>query len=173
MLARMNGMVIRKLLAGLVGLVCILPISAQGLNVTVPMHMKSAKTYYVTGRISDTEPEEFMVDTGSSYTTINEVTLAKLQVNGNSRYLRDLVAIMANGKEMVVPVHRITNLDIGGVCILADVEVAVFPATTRQILGLSALRKASPFQFSVDPPELRLSNCRTSDAEKSIKPTLK
>lgn len=161
-------MVIGKLLAGLVGLACVVPIPAQGLNVTVPMHLKSAKTYYVTGRISDTEPAEFMVDTGSSYTTINEATLAKLQANGKSRYLRDLVAIMANGDEMVVPVHRIANLDIGGVCNLADVEVAVLPAATRQILGLSALRKASPFQFSVDPPELRLSNCRISNTEQSI-----
>ena len=162
-------MLIGKLLAGLVGLGCILPVSAQDLYVTVPMHLKSAKTYYVTGRVSDTQPEEFMVDTGSSYTTINEATLAKLQANGNSRYLRDLVGIMANGKEMVVPVHRITNLDIGGVCVLTDVEVAVFPAATRQILGLSALRKTSPFQFSVDPPELRLSNCRTSSPDQSAK----
>ena len=155
-------MVFGKLLAGLVALGCISPIVAQDLYVTVPMQLKNAKTYYVTARVSHTQPEEFMVDTGSSYTTINQATLSRLQAGGRSHYLRDLVAILANGQEMVVPVYRVNNLDIGGVCVLSDVEVAVFPTATRQLLGLSALRKASPFQFSVDPPELRLSNCLAS-----------
>jgi hypothetical protein len=39
------------------------------------------------------------------------------------------------------------------------VEAAVFPGKTRQILGLSALKKAAPFIFSMDPPNLVLSNC--------------
>jgi hypothetical protein len=42
--------------------------------------------------------------------------------------------------------------------VLRDVETAVFD-TKRQILGLSVLNRAAPFIFSVDPPELVLSNC--------------
>lgn len=158
-------MSIERILVAMVSLGWMASISAQGLYVSVPMHLKSAKTYYVKGQIAGTDPEEFMVDTGSSYTTINERTLGKLQAEGNSQYLRDLVAIMANGNELVVPIYRISNIEIGGVCILDDVEVAVFPAKTRQILGLSALSKASPFQFSVNPPELRLSNCQAHGSE--------
>ena len=33
----------------------------------------------------------------------------------------------------------------------------MFPGKTRQILGLSALRQAAPFIFSLNPPELVLS----------------
>jgi hypothetical protein len=52
-------------------------------------------------------------------------------------------------------------MSIGGQCDLKNIEVAVFPGKTRQILGLSALRQASPFIFSINPPELILSNCST------------
>ncbi len=44
----------------------------------VPMYMKEASTYYISGQIGDIAPTDFMVDTGSSYMTINEDTLARL-----------------------------------------------------------------------------------------------
>jgi hypothetical protein len=50
-------------------------------------------------------------------------------------------------------------MEVGKECRVTDIEVAVFPGSTRQILGLSTLRKASPFLFSMDPPRLHLSNC--------------
>jgi hypothetical protein len=72
-----------------------------------------------------------------------------------------LQGVLADGSELEVPVYAITRVGIGGSCWLHDVEAAVFPGTSRQILGLSALRKASPFIFSVTPPALVLSRCRT------------
>jgi hypothetical protein len=42
---------------------------------------------------------------------------------------------------------------------LEEVEVAVFPGNTRQIVGLSVLTRAAPFVFSTNPPQLQLSNC--------------
>jgi hypothetical protein len=35
----------------------------------------------------------------------------------------------------------------------------VLPGTSRGLFGLSALKRTAPFEFSVDPPVLRLSNC--------------
>ena len=123
------------------------------------MHQKSAQTYYVEGRIGGLAPDEFMVDTGSSYTTINEHTLEQLLALEVANYVRDLTGVLANGDELLVPVYRVTNLRVGESCLLSDIEVAVFPGRTRQILGLSTLRLASPFLFSIEPPERRLSNC--------------
>jgi len=100
-----------------------------------------------------------MVDTGSGYLTINEQTLAALQIGNHARYLYDLQAVLADGSEVVVPVYRIRSMSIGGHCHLRDIEAAVFPGVTRQILGLSALRKALPFIFSFEPPRPALSNC--------------
>ena len=125
----------------------------------VPMHQKSAQTFYVLGQIGNLEPDEFMVDTGSSYTTINEHTLEQLLASKSADYVRDLTGVLANGDELLVPVYRVTSLRVGERCNLNDIEVAVFPGRTRQILGLNTLRQASPFLFSVEPPELRLSNC--------------
>ncbi len=149
-----------KILIILACTVAVMPTWGENRYVSIPMHFKSAKTFYVTGKIEGTPSYDFMVDTGSSYTTINEHTLGELRAQGDTLYLRDLVAVLANGDEMMVPIYRISALEVGGACILDDIEVAVFPNRTRQILGLSALKKASPFQFSVDPPELRLSNCQ-------------
>lgn len=126
------------------------------------MHLKSAKTFYVTGRVAGSRANDFMVDTGSSYTTINEHTLVELRTQGDTRYVRDLIAVLANGQEIVVPIYWVSSFEVGGVCTLQNIEVAVFPSRTRQILGLNTLSKASPFQFSVNPPELKLSNCQTA-----------
>lgn len=125
----------------------------------VAMTEKSAATFYVSSNIAGFGSTELMVDTGSGYVAINEVTLAALQDSGHARYLRQLHGILADGTEMKVPVYLISGMSIGQQCWLPDVEVAVFPGNSRQILGLSALRKAAPFVFSVDPPELSLSQC--------------
>lgn len=123
------------------------------------MQSRGAATYYVPGEILGVGPVDLMVDTGSGYTTINEETLAALKQDGRAKYVKDLVGILANGSRMVVKVYKISALNIGGECWLKDVEAAVFPGRTRHILGLSALTKASPFIFSVNPPKLVLSNC--------------
>jgi predicted aspartyl protease len=103
-----------------------------------------------------------MVDTGSGYMTINEETLAILLREERAQYVKELAGILANGNRIVVPVYAISEINIGGECRLENVEAAVFPGRTRAILGLSALTKAAPFIFSVDPPELVLSNCTTA-----------
>ena len=126
--------------------------------VTVPMHDKGMATYYVHAQISDLGISEFMVDTGSGYLTINEQTLAALQERKQALYVKELRAILANGSEFIIPVYEINQLRIGN-CTIRNVEAAVFPASTRQILGLSALNKAAPFTFSINPPKLVLSNC--------------
>lgn len=125
----------------------------------VPMHLKGASTFYISGRIGAMPPADFMVDTGSSYMTINEETLANLKLTEEPVYLHDLTGVLANGDHMRVPVYSISRVQLGEACMLEEVEVAVFPGKTRQILGLSVLLKAAPFVFSTDPPQLQLSNC--------------
>jgi hypothetical protein len=128
----------------------------------VAMKEKSAATFYVATDIAGVGTTEFLVDTGSGYATINEVTLKVLKSAGNARFVRNLQGVMADGSKRRVPVYLISGLNIGSECWLPDIEVAVFPGKSRQILGLSALRKAAPFVFSIDPPELQLSQCGQS-----------
>lgn len=132
---------------------------ASDFGVEVPMHLKGASTFYIQGRIGEMPPTDFMVDTGSSYMTINEETLASLRETEKPLYLHDLTGVLANGDHMRVPVYSVSRVQLGDGCMLEEVEVAVFPGNTRQILGLSALSKAAPFVFSTDPPQLQLSNC--------------
>jgi len=147
------------------------PVLAGEFDVTVPMHDKGRATYYVNAQVADLGISEFMVDTGSGYLTINEQTLSALQERKQARYVKELRAILANGTELVIPVYAINQMRIG-TCTIRNVEAAVFPARTRQILGLSALNKAAPFTFSVDPPELVLSNCAGSKDALLVSPAL-
>ena len=126
---------------------------------SVSMQSHGAATFYVKGEILGAGSTDMMVDTGSGYSTINEHTLKMLKKSGNARYKKDLVGILANGNKMRVEVYTLSAINIGGHCWLRDVDAAVFPGKTRQILGLSALSKTSPFMFSMSPPELSLSNC--------------
>jgi predicted aspartyl protease len=147
------------------------PVLAGEFDVTVPMHDKGLATYYVHAQVADLGASEFMVDTGSGYLTINEQTLIALQERKQAQYVKELRAILANGTELIIPVYAINQLRIGN-CTIRNVEAAVFPARTRQILGLSALNKAAPFTFSIDPPELVLSNCAQVVDAPVAQPTL-
>lgn len=138
------------------------PAIAVNPSTVISMETNGASTFYVKGEILGLGPVKMMVDTGSGYSTINEITLDVLKEQGKAAYVKDLVGILANGEKMVVQVYSISAMNIGNNCWLENIEVAVFPGKTRQILGLSALKKTSPFTFSVDPPELGLSNCVAS-----------
>lgn len=134
-------------------------VSAAEFGTTVPMHEGSKSSYYIDGHLEGYGAVELMVDTGSSYLTINQETLDVLARKGNAQYSRDLKGSLANGHTIVVPVYKISGLNIGSACRLNEVEAAVFPNASRLILGLNALRQTAPFIFSVDPPALTLSNC--------------
>ncbi|GGB81198.1 hypothetical protein GCM10011352_03650 [Marinobacterium zhoushanense] len=154
-----------RLAAALSGL-CVLSLSLPAVSADTEMHVPmqegNATTYYVQASVGSLRSMDFMVDTGSGYMTINEETLASLKVDGHAVYQRDLIGVLANGSEVRVPVYRLSSLKVGD-CRLNDIEAAVFPGTTRQILGLSALKHVGTFTFSFDPPQLVLSRCPQTD----------
>ena len=133
--------------------------SSKDFTTRVAMLEKSAETFYVPGEIPGYGSVELMVDTGSGYMTINEQTLEVLKRESRVRFIKQLEAVLADGSLLIVPVYSIGYMSIGQECWIENVEAAVFPGESRLILGLSALRKTSPFIFSVDPPALLLSRC--------------
>jgi len=122
-------------------------------------------TFYVDSEIEGYGQASLLVDTGSGYSTISETTLSQLRDTGDAVYLKKLEGVMANGSKMIVPVYRISSVVLANKCLIRDIEVAVFPAGTREILGLSALRKVTPFTFSLTPPSITLSNCEAVSAK--------
>lgn len=136
------------------------PLKAQSnLQTLIEMTDRGSSTFYVDVRMLGAGLKQFLVDTGSSYTAINEETLAALVESNQAAYVKDLEGILADGSKHIVPVYNIKSLSVGDACTLNEVRAAVFPGKTRNILGLSALRAAAPFTFSFDPPTLALSNC--------------
>jgi len=101
----------------------------------IPMNQKHLATYYVQANMLGSGDVEFMVDTGAGYTTINEHILKQLVDADNATHVGELTGVMADGRELQLPLYRIKRL------------------------VLSALEKAAPFIFSTNPPRLSLSNC--------------
>ncbi|MGR9106491.1 MAG: retroviral-like aspartic protease family protein [Gammaproteobacteria bacterium] len=147
--------------------------SLLSFSAKIPIHDRGAVTYYVHARVGGREDTEFMVDTGSGYTAINERMLAEIASYERPEYIRSIAGVLADGTEISMPIYRISSLNIGGQCLIQNVEVAVLPGETRNILGLSALKMVAPFSLYVDPPALLLSNCgpdgeRLSELEASL-----
>ncbi len=136
------------------------PFSAEMPDTHIPLIDKGVATYYVRGTIAGIEHVDLLVDTGAGYSAINEKTLKRLKKAGLATHVRDIHATMANGTRSVVPIYRISRLNIGGHCEVHDIEVAVLPGRTRCILGLDTLKKLAPFMVSVDPPRLSVSQCK-------------
>ena len=134
---------------------------------SIPMTEKGTATYFVTAEIGN-ESIELLVDTGAGYTTLNQTLLRRLKASGDATPIGEIEGILANGTVCVLPVYRVARLDLGG-CRLENIEVAETPSDARNLLGLSALKKAAPFTFSLNPAELRLSNCDNAVADRGEK----
>lgn len=133
------------------------PVLAQ---TVVPLNANSGlSTYYLTVQVGGGLVEDYLVDTGAGFMTITAATLAHLEERGQARFLRNIEGHLADGRVLKVPVYLLDEIVIGQTCVLRDVEAAVLPGASRGLFGLSALRRTSPFEFSVEPPSLRLSNC--------------
>lgn len=146
-------------LQSLIALFLLLPGTVLA-STLIPLEPKAGlDTFYVRIGVAGAGGEPYLVDTGAGYMTITDATLARTQAAGTATYLRQMEGHMADGRIIRVPVYRISEITIGESCRLENVEVAVLPGASRGLFGLSALRKASPFEFSVEPPALRLSNC--------------
>ncbi|OOG22775.1 hypothetical protein B1C78_13950 [Thioalkalivibrio denitrificans] len=135
------------------------PALAGEFSTEVRMDDRGGAAFYVPGNIEGFGSVDLMVDTGSGYMTINEDMLRTLKDGGQARFVRDLRGRLADGSELTVPVYALDAVSIGEACRMRDVEAAVFPGSTRPILGLNVLQRAAPFIFSFDPPRLVLSHC--------------
>lgn len=125
----------------------------------IALQSQGSQTFYIDSMIHGAGEARLLVDTGSGYSVINEKTLAALQEKGHAKFLKKLTGIMANGTSQVVSLYEISAITLGEECVIRNVRAAVFPNTKRQILGISTLLKAAPFEFSVSPPLIRLSGC--------------
>ena len=137
-------------------------VPATANDTSVPMLAKAAGTYYVEGEIAGMGAVEFLVDTGSGYTAINTAMLKQLEQSKSATYLKQLVGVMADGSEKIVPVYLIPEITLGN-CVIRDVEAAVFATTSRPILGMRSLSKVSPFTFSTSPPALVMGSCAVAE----------
>lgn len=125
---------------------------------SLPLHTAGSGTLYLDGRLVNAVDTELLLDTGSGYVSLSRETFNRVKGHAGTRYLREIHGVLANGKSVAVPVYAIAELSLGANCTLYNVEVAVMPNGSRDILGLNALRQLQPLTLQLDPPQL-VANC--------------
>lgn len=123
------------------------------------LERKPSGNYYVEVTMGAGATGDFLVDTGSGFVVLTEKSFRAVRDLPGTRRLRTINGAMANGKVQQVPLYRVAQLQLGDSCLLQDVEVAVIPGGTRNILGLSVLRRVAPFAMELSPPTLLFSDC--------------
>lgn len=131
--------------------------------VSMPLHQQGAGGYYVRGVLGGAVEADMLVDTGSTYVVLSGATFAKLKSQGHPVYQRTISGATAAGRVLDARVFLVSELALGDVCVLRDVEVVLLPGAERDILGLSALRRLQSFALEFDPATLTASACRPPD----------
>lgn len=152
---RSIGLVKSLLLLGLSALASV-DVSA-GTAAAIPLQAADAGTYYVKASLAGQVETELLVDTGSGYVSLSEATFDRIKHAAGTIFQRQITGVLANGKSVSVPVYRIEQLDLGGTCILKNIEVAVFQNASRDILGLNALKLIQPITLQMEPPVMMAS----------------
>ncbi len=155
----------KRLLLVLIALTSPMAVAEQSL---VPMQTHGAQTYYINSEILGAGQYSMLVDTGSAYSVINEQTLASLSSKGQAHFVKKLRGTMADGSERIIPLYRITAINLGGNCLIKDIHAAVLPGNARQIIGVSTLMRAAPFAMSFNPPTLSLNQCTAPMQQASL-----
>lgn len=132
---------------------------ARGQEQRLELHSVGTQTYYVSAHIAGLGQVPMLVDTGAGFSALSQEVVSHLEGRGEAVFVKRFKGIMADGSQRTVPVYRVRWLRLGPGCGVRDIEAVVFPGATRQILGLSALRKLAPFSISLDPPSITLSHC--------------
>lgn len=138
----------------------LMPFESAADTAGIPLAERGASTLYVEVDVEGAGAREFLVDTGSSYSSIGPETLDVLERRGMATFVRRVGGTMADGSRQYVPIYSIDGLTVGDRCRLDDVKVAVLPGRERPILGVNALRRLAPITFSMDPPALEPGQCR-------------
>lgn len=123
------------------------------------MTVHASGNVYVEAHFESGPATQLLVDTGSGFVALSRETFAPLKELETTTFVRHLRATMAGGRTAKFPVYRIATLTLGANCVVRDVEVAVLPGRTANILGLSALRQVQPFAMDLESPTLLLSHC--------------
>ena len=143
-------------------------LAQKGSEQHIPMHSRGTNTWYIDSAISDAGRHPMLVDTGSGYSVINEDTLEQLKAKGQAQYVSKLRGKMADGSERIVPLYRIASITLGESCVIRNINAAVLPSNSRQIIGISTLVRAGSFSMSFDPPLLTLSDCSEANTAPGV-----
>lgn len=131
----------------------------------IALKSQGSQTLYIESTIHGAGAARLLVDTGSGYSVINEVTLNALLDTGGAQFLNTIQGVMADGSTREVPLYQIDRIVLDDQCVLRDVKAVVFEGSGREILGISALMKTAPFEIAADPMRLRLGHCEAVEDE--------
>lgn len=125
-------------------------------SVAVPLTPSDKGTLLIAATMGTKTRADFLVDTGATYTVVNQRVLSELRREGAVVAVRDVRAAIADGRDSTATIYRASRLSLSPTCTLENVEVAHLGGNQRNMLGLSALRQLSPFVLDVERRQMLL-----------------
>lgn len=124
---------------------------------SISVQAAASGTFYVNGHFSPSIDMDLLIDTGSSFTIIDEKSAKALLEHGAMEYKRSIVGTMADGSEKHVDVYQVKEMFIGS-CRIAEFEAVSLGKHATPVLGINALSSLSPFSLDIANKRL-LVNC--------------
>ena len=124
---------------------------------SVSLHDTEYGTFHLDGELGHGVQTRFLLDTGSAYVVLSEASTRQLLAQHVLTPLRKMRAVLANHSSVRAQVYRLESLELGGGCVVRNLEVVAMPGADRDILGLSALTAVAPFTVHLAPSRLDLS----------------
>lgn len=132
-------------------------------SVDIPLFEKGTDVFYLNGSIEGIGDTEFLLDTGAGYMAIDDSTLKALKKTSGAKFQRSLNSRMANGWISKVDIYLLSSISLGNNCVLKNVEAAVVPGLSRNILGMNVLKQTGQFSVSFAPLTLTVGNCNSTE----------
>ena len=137
----------------------IIPTIAVADEVEIIMTEASSGGLYIHTELGAAIETDMLLDTGSSYTTLSQLTFDKVNEQSKLSFSRNIYGAMADGRVNQVPLYILDELVLADNCILKNIEVAVLQYGDIDILGLKALKLLQPFSIQLMPAKLSINNC--------------
>ena len=118
--------------------------------VAIPLTRSNTGTMLAPATIGAGTRGLFLVDTGATHSVVNRRVLVALRRDGDAVIVRRIRAATADGRSTVATLYRASRLVLSPTCVLKNVEFAHLGDGQRNILGLSALRRLSPFSLDIE-----------------------
>jgi len=146
----------------LLALLLMFPLLAVAKPITVGVDIYPSGTMRVLVGVADEGVADFMVDTGASGILMPEKVMKDLVKRHKAKKVGEEKSGVADGRELMVDLYEISEVNLMGVCKIPKVIVSSFRGSDNSmfLLGMDVLSRVSPFTVDTQKKTITF-ECKT------------